>query len=235
MCYQDAVRGKFLVVEGLIGVGKTTLCKLIEREWGARLVLEPWAENPFLAAFYEDPDRFAFPAQMYYLATRYQQQLQVRQQDLFGQTVVADYLFEKDRLFAQETLGEQELELYDRFAGLLSDGVPTPDLVLFLDAPTDVIQGRIANRGIEAEQVIQAAYLDSLRERYYALWSRYTAAPVRVLHTQELDYANSETDRIAILEWIQGLLEGGTGTELPASTSVERESQPSLFGGPTED
>ncbi|MED5374182.1 MAG: deoxynucleoside kinase [Myxococcota bacterium] len=227
---------RFLVIEGLIGVGKTTLCKLVRDRYKARLVLEPWAENPFLASFYDDPERFAFPAQMFYLANRYQQQQTIRQQELFEQFVVADYLFEKDRLFAEQTLGGVELELYDRFAGLLSEGLPNPDLIIFLDAPTEVILKRIAIRGIEAEQQIEPAYLDSLRERYYALWARYTAAPVRILRTEELDYVNNMAHREQVLELIQSWLEGTPGPGVPASTlaqaKAERETQPSLFGTP---
>lgn len=218
---------RFLVIEGLIGVGKTTLCKLVRDRYKARLVLEPWAENPFLASFYDDPERFAFPAQMFYLANRFQQQQTIRQQELFEQFVVADYLFEKDRLFAEQTLSGSEMELYDRFASLLGEGLPKPDLVVFLDAPTETILKRINNRGIEAEQQIEASYLDALRERYYALWARYTAAPVRILRTDSLDYVNNEAHRDQVLDLIQSWLEG-QGRETPASP--EREDQPSLFG-----
>ena len=109
---------RFIVVEGLIGVGKTSLCKLLADTWGGRLVLEPSETNPFLEPFYEDPDRFGFPVQMYYLVTRWKQQAAIRQEELFTQMVVSDYLFEKDRLFAEKTLSNMELELYDRFAAM---------------------------------------------------------------------------------------------------------------------
>ena len=104
---------KYIVIEGLIGVGKTSLCRILQREWGARLVLEPADDNPFLAAFYGDPARFAFPAQMFYLASRYDQQLKLAQPELFTELVVSDYHFAKDRLFAEQTLGGDELALYD--------------------------------------------------------------------------------------------------------------------------
>lgn len=220
---------RFLVIEGLIGVGKTTLCKIIQDEWDARLVLEPWAENPFLAQFYEDPERFAFPAQMFYLASRFKQQQNIRQTDLFHGMVVADYLFEKDRLFAQQTLEGEELELYDQFAGLLGDTLAKPDLVLFLDAPTETILERINRRAIQSEQVIQADYLDALRERYYALWATYTSAPVRVLHTETIDYVDNPEDRRAILEQIRGWLEPQNDPGPPASVKTEWEGQAELF------
>ncbi|MCP4808519.1 MAG: deoxynucleoside kinase [Proteobacteria bacterium] len=221
---------RFLVIEGLIGVGKTTLCKLVRDEWDARLVLEPWAENPFLASFYDDPDRFALPTQLFYLANRFKQQQAIRQTDLFHDLVVADYLFEKDSLFAQQTLTGDELELYYQFAGLLGDTLAKPDLVLFLDAPTECILDRINRRAIESEQVIQPDYLDSLRDRYYALWEDYTAAPVRVLHTQDLDYVSNPEDQRAVLEMIRGWLENNEAPGLPASAAAEWEGQAELFG-----
>ena len=196
---------RFIAIEGLIGVGKTSLSRLLAKEWSARLVLEPWEHNPFLAAFYDDRERYAFPAQMFYMASRSAQQLALRQADLFEELIVADYIFQKDRLFAEETLKGDEMELYDRFARMLGTSAPKPDFVVFLDAPTEVIRSRIAKRGIEAEQVIRASYLDSLRSRYYALWDRYTDAPVYVLDTSQMDYADPETgDKERVLEILQG-------------------------------
>ncbi|MCB9793684.1 MAG: deoxynucleoside kinase [Alphaproteobacteria bacterium] len=222
-------RSNYIVIEGLIGVGKTSLCKLLQDRWEARLVLEPWAENPFLARFYEDPERFAFPAQMFYLATRYSQQLNIRQGDLFEPLVVSDYLFEKDALFAQKTLGGHELELYEQFAALLSGGVPRPDMVVFLDAPIDKILTRIAKRGIESESKISRAYLEDLRERYLSLWAEYTAAPVHILETSDLNYVNDENDREAVLGILRGWLDGHPNSATPASAKAEWEVQPGLF------
>ncbi len=199
---------RLLVIEGLIGVGKTTLCRILAREWGARLVLEPADDNPFLANFYEDPQRFAFPAQMFYLAMRYQQQQELRQGDLFAPLVVADYLFAKDRLFAEMTLRGNEMALYHRFAGLLPDPPPRPDLVVFLDADTEVIRSRIARRGLSHEQVIPARYLDELRERYLSLWAGYTEAPIRFLRTDDIDYANDPAQRASLLKMLEGWMDG---------------------------
>lgn len=199
---------RFIVIEGLIGVGKTSLCRILEREWGAKLVLEPAEDNPFLSAFYANQDRFAFPAQMFYLATRYDQQQRLRQPELFGGLTISDYLFAKDRLFAEQTLDGDELALYDRFAGLLSGNIPRPDFVLFLDAPTDVIRQRIGRRAIDAEQVIKADYLDQLRDRYYALWDRYDDAPVYVLETTKLHYVDDEADKLWVLDLLRGWMDG---------------------------
>ena len=228
------MQSRFVVIEGLIGVGKTSLCRLLEQELGARLVLEPCEDNPFLASFYDDPARFAFPAQMFYLATRYRQQVDLRQQHLFSNLVVSDYLFQKDRLFAEHTLEPQELDLYDRFANLLADGIPTPDFVIFLDAPTDVVMKRIERRGISAEDAISSEYLDGLRSRYQALWRRYTQAPVYTLDTSRINYVDDEEAREFMLRMVRAWLEGSTPPEALASNlpvqGTEREEQPMLFG-----
>jgi len=230
------VRARYIVIEGLIGVGKTSLCRILERNLGARVVLEPSEDNPFLARFYDDPERFALPAQLFYLATRHRQQLELRQQDLFTKLIVADYLWQKDRLFAEMTLAGAEYDLYDRFASLLSEGLARPDFVLFLDSPTDIIMQRIERRGISAEHAIEASYLDELRERYNDLWRRYTDAPVHRLNTAELNYVDDLSARLTVLEMIRGWLDGLPTPASPASASAEREEQPSLFGaGSTEE
>lgn len=199
---------RLVVIEGLIGVGKTTLCRILEREWGARLVLEPADDNPFLAEFYGDPLRFALPAQLYYLASRYRQQQGIRQADLFAPFTVCDYVYAKDRLFAEMTLEGHELGLYDTFAGLLPEPPPRPDLVVFLDASTEVILSRIALRGVAAEQAIAADYLNDLRDRYYRLWDRYDQAPVHVIRTDAVDYVSDLAARERIVQMIWGWLAG---------------------------
>lgn len=220
-----------IVVEGLIGVGKTTLCRILEREWGARLVLEPAEDNPFLAEFYADPQRFAFPAQMFYLANRYAQQLQARQTSLFHPLTVCDYLMAKDGIFAEMTLAGHELTLYRRFAGLLDEEPLRPDFVVFLDSETEVIRSRIARRGISAEQVIPATYLDDLRARYYRLWERWDLSPVYIIRTDDVDYVSDLDARARVLEMIAGWLDGKPVPGAPAPYSPSR--QESLFGAPT--
>ncbi len=218
---------RLVVIEGLIGVGKTTLCRILEREWNARLILEPADDNPFLARFYSDPERFALPAQLFYMAARYSQQVALRQPDLFAPITVCDYLWDKDRLFAEQTLVGDDLALYERFQSLLPDPAPRPDLVLFLDADTEVIRSRIARRGIAAEQVIPASYLDDLRARYYQLWDRYTAAPVHVLRTDNVDYVGDMGARAAVIGMIEGWLGGNPA---PGSPPPYGATTPALFG-----
>ena len=220
-----------VVIEGLIGVGKTTLCRILQSEWQARLVLEPADDNPFLARFYADPERFAFPAQMFYLANRYAQQQEARQTSLFHPLTVCDYLMAKDGLFAEMTLVDQELTLYRRFAGLLDDAPLKPDFVVFLDADTEVIRSRIARRGIPAEQIIPASYLDELRDRYYRLWDTWSYSPVYVVRTDEIDYVDSPTDRLRVLALMQGWLEGSPLPDAPPP--LHRSRQAGLFDNQT--
>ena len=220
---------KFIVIEGLIGVGKTSLCRILREEWGAELVLEPSEDNPFLSQFYDDPERFAFPTQMFYLATRYAQQTRLKQAGLFTPFYVADYLFAKDQLFAEQTLQGSELDLYFRFARLFGDTVARPDLVLFLDAPTSVIRSRIARRAISSEQVIQAEYLNALRRRYYKLWEHYDQAPVYVLETTDWNYVDDPADRRRMLDLIQGLLDGRPGPDAPEPFKGPPDAQIRLF------
>ena len=211
----DALQG-LVVIEGLIGVGKTSLCRILERQHAARLVLEPVDDNPFLARFYADPEHFALPTQLFYMAARYVQQQTIRQQDLFAPLIVSDYLFEKDRIFAEMTLRDHELDLYRKLVGLLPDPLPRPDLVVFMDADTDVIYDRIRRRGLGFEQKIPRNYLEGLRERYLELWSTWDRCPLLSLRTDQLNYVDSPEDRAWILNTIQEALQG----KLPGSAGT---------------
>lgn len=225
---------KYVVVEGLIGVGKTTLCKLLEQERGATLFLEPAATNPFLEPFYSDPARYAFPVQMFYLYNRWRQQVRIRQGDLFSGLVVSDYLWEKDRLFATKTLGREELELYDRFAGALAEQAPRPDLVVYLEAPLDVVMARIERRRAPGEEAIDEAYLRDLAERYEKLLGTWDRCPVLRLDNRDMNYADDPTAQWALLRTIDQALAGGPlPATAPGSDSSDREDQPDLFGGVT--
>jgi len=197
---------------------------------GASLVLEPCDDNPFLTAFYEERDRYAFPAQMFYLATRYSQQMNLRQPGLFSDLVVSDYLFAKDRIFAEQTLEGDEMALYDRFASLLDGSIPRPEFVLFLDSPTDVVLSRIAGRDRTNEGLIEPAYLDQLRERYMSLWGRYKGAPVYILDTSTLHYVNDEAAKDQVIAMIQGWLNGTPTKDAPQAYHPVPEDQMQLFG-----
>lgn len=219
----------FIVIEGLIGVGKTSLARLLEKEWGARLVLEPAATNPFLESFYRDPERYGLPVQIYYLLERWRQQDVIAQQDLFQELVVSDYLFAKDHLFAEKTLNKEELTTYERLAYALGVYVPKPDLVIFVEAPLETILNRIAKRSMPGEDLIQREYLEDLRDRYAKLLEEWTDCPVWYLDNTELDYVDNEEDKQEVLRQIKGHLNKEVlGSNVPGSDS-DRETQLGLF------
>ena len=155
---------QFIVVEGPIGVGKTSLVRRLCGSLGAEAVLEQAAQNPFLERFYRNPRAGALPAQLYFLFQRAQQLSSLKQQDLFARVRVADYLIDKDRLFARATLDEEEYRLYEQVYGRLAGDVPRPDVVIYLQARVDVLLGRIARRGVRYEQFISRAYLERLND-----------------------------------------------------------------------
>ena len=220
---------RYLVVEGLIGVGKTTLCRLLERERGATLFLEPAATNPFLEPFYSDPARYAFPVQMFYLYNRWRQQARIRQGDLFSGLVVSDYLWEKDRLFASKTLSAEELELYDRFASALGEQAPTPDLVVYLEAPLEVVMQRIEGRRAPGEEAIDERYLADLAQRYDRLFDRWDRCPVLRIDNRDINYAEDPAAQWALLRTIDQALHGEPLPGALAPGSSDREAQPDLF------
>lgn len=229
MARRESGVGRFIVVEGLIGVGKTSLCRLLQDVWDAELILEPSETNPFLEPYYEAPDRYRFPVQMFYLVTRWRQQDRIRQPDLFANTIVSDYLFAKDRLFAEKTLDDTELELYDRFAMALGEQAPTPDLVVYLEAPTEVLMKRIERRQAPGEYLIEPEYLNDLRARYDELLARWTACPVLRLDNTEINYVDSDVGRTHVLSMIEAALRGDPVPAAPGSLA-DREAQTDLFG-----
>jgi deoxyadenosine/deoxycytidine kinase len=189
-----AAAHRFIVVEGPIGVGKTSLAQRLAATLSAELVLEQAAQNPFLERFYRNPRVGAFPAQLAFLFQRAQQLTGLAQQDLFAPVRVADYLFEKDRLFARVTLDEAEYALYEQVHAKLDIHPPKPDLVIYLQAPVDVLLERIARRGIDFEQRIERAYLTRLNEAYARFFHEYEAAPLLIVNAATFDPISSEAD-----------------------------------------
>ncbi len=178
---------RYIVVEGPIGAGKTSLSDALSRELQARLVREEVEENPFLVRFYKDQRAFAFQTQLYFLLSRYRQQQELLQQDLFRRVTVSDYLFAKDRLFAYLTLDEDELKLYERMHGLLSERIPKPDLVVYLQASVDTLLDRIRARGRPYERAISREYLEDVVRAYNYFFFHYTVAPIVVINTGETE------------------------------------------------
>jgi deoxyadenosine/deoxycytidine kinase len=185
---------RYIVVEGPIGVGKTSLVDLLSERLGARKLLEVAEDNPFLPNFYKNPRRYAFQTQLWFLLNRFRQQQDLLQFDLFRQTLVADYLFAKDKIFAYLTLEDHELSLYERVQALLQVRVPTPDLVIFLQASTEALVQRIAIRGKAYEREIDRKYLAELNEAYTHFFFHYAASPLLVVNTSDIDFVNRRED-----------------------------------------
>jgi len=185
---------RYIVVEGVIGVGKTSLSKLLSDRTEGRLNLEVVEENPFLSNFYLDRSSFAFQTQIFFLLSRFRQQQELFQNDLFSNTLISDYLFAKDRIFANLNLGDDELGLYNQLATILEQRVRKPDLVIYLQARTDVLLQRINWRGRSFEQNMDAGYLDALNGAYSYFFHHYKDAPLLVVNTDNLDFVNVPQD-----------------------------------------
>jgi deoxyadenosine/deoxycytidine kinase len=188
------VRAGYIAVEGPIGVGKTSLARLLATELNARLILEEVEENPFLARFYEDAEKYALPVQLYFLLTRYNQQRALSQQDLFTQATVSDYLFAKDRIFAAQNLADDELALYDNVYRLLDERMAKPDLVVFMSARIEVLAERLRKRNRDFERDISMEYLEGISAAYRDFFFYYDEAPLLVVETSEIDFVAVSSD-----------------------------------------
>ena len=190
---------RYVVVEGPIGVGKTSLVHRLGKSFGCELVLEQDAENPFLERFYRDPRSGAFQTQLHFLFQRARQLQDIRQADLFEKVRVADYMLDKDRLFARLTLDDQEFALYEQVYERLAIDAPAPDLVVYLQAPVDVLLDRIARRGIAYEQQIERRYLERLNDAYARFFLEFEAAPLLIVNAADIDPIGNEDDYRGLL------------------------------------
>jgi len=183
---------RYVVIEGPIGVGKTSLARRLASQHGADLVLEHAEENPFLERFYRSPRTGAFPAQLYFLFQRTRQMQQLRQNDLFASLRIADFLLDKDRLFARLTLDDEEYALYEQVYERLAIDAPVPDLVVYLQAPVDTLQERIARRGVRYEQGMEREYLERLVDAYTRFFHLYDASPLLIVNAEDADFIGNE-------------------------------------------
>src|SRR5512132_1731207 len=185
---------RYIVVEGVIGAGKTSLARMLSERLSAKLVLEEVEENPFLQDFYQDRARFAFQTQMHFLFSRYQQQRNLNQMELFSERMVSDYLFQKDRIFASLNLSERELSLYERLVGWLELDVLKPDVVVYLQASPDTLMARISRRGRAFERDMDREYIRELNEAYNHFFFHYVDSPLLVVNTNGIDFVNNSED-----------------------------------------
>jgi len=196
-------RARYIAVEGPIGAGKTTLANTLVERFGGRLITEPVEENPFLGSFYEDRRKHAFQTQLFFLLSRFQQQQQLFQQDLFNQITVADYLFAKDRIFAALNLDANELALYEQVYALIGGRTVRPDLVIYLQARHEVLLARIRRRGRVIERNLDSEYLETLSKAYNDFFFHYEEAPLLVVNTSDVDLVGSEREIDALLAVIR--------------------------------
>ena len=185
---------RYIVVEGVIGAGKTSLTRLVSESLGAQLNLEIVEDNPFLPRFYQDREAYAFVTQNFFLLSRYKQQMELLQMDLFQGPLVADYLFAKDRIFANINLLDDELRLYEHLASILEERVLRPDLVVYLQASTEVLMTRIRWRGRSYERDMEEAYIQTLNEAYNYFFFHYDDTPLLIVNTNELDFVKNRRD-----------------------------------------
>ncbi len=198
----------YIAIEGPIGVGKTSLAELLSKELGARLVLEDFEDNPFLPDFYNDPERFGFQTQLFFLLQRYRQQQDLRQVDMFQKLLITDYMFVKDRLFASLNLGDKEMHLYDTVASLLERNIIKPDLVIYLQADTDVLMKNIEKRGRNMERNVTWEYIDALNQVYTEYFFRYQDTPLVIINTNNIDFVENENDLKEVIDYIRQPVSG---------------------------
>ena len=199
---------RFIAVEGSIGVGKTTLTKRLATSFNYDTLLEEAEKNPFLERFYEDQDSHALPTQLFFLFQRAQQIQALRQNDLFQPVRVADFLIDKDPLFAQATLDEDELAIYQQVYQQLTIDAPKPDLVIYLQAPVNTLLQRIKQRGIAAEQAIDGDYLETLNDGYTRFFHFYDEAPLLIVNAGEIDWVNNDESYQQLLDYMLTIKQG---------------------------
>ena len=182
---------RHIAIEGVIGAGKTTLARMLGEELDAKVVLEKFEENPFLGKFYEDQDRYAFQTQIFFLLSRYKQQQELVQADLFHRFLVTDYIFEKDKIFAYLNLADDELKLYESVLGSIEHSVPVPDLVVYIQSNVSRLMGNIKKRGREIERHMAEQYIRDLNEAYNYFFFRYKTAPLLIVNASEIDFVGN--------------------------------------------
>jgi len=202
------LRLQYIAVEGVIGVGKTSLAKKLAGKFSGKLLREKHDENPFLKDFYNNPRQFAFPTQLFFLLNRYRQQQEIPQRELFHELLVTDYLFAKDRIFASINLEDRELFLYDKVASMLEQDILRPDLVLYLQSSTERIMSNISKRNRDYEKNISEEYIRALNEAYNRFFINYTESPLLIINATSIDFVNINEDFDDLVEQISKPISG---------------------------
>ncbi len=208
----------YIAIDGPIGVGKTSLAELLAVEFNGTTLIEEVDTNPFLPKFYENIRKYSFQTQLFFLISRFQQQKDMFQQDLFSSTIVADYLFAKDRIFAYLNLSEDELGLYEQVYRLLDTRIPRPDLVLYLQASTDTLLERIKKRNKSFEKSIGEDYLEQLVEAYNRYFFYYSDTPLLIINTTDIDFVNDPADLTNLVREIRSM-KGGSQHYIPVASA----------------
>ncbi|HRE40748.1 MAG TPA: deoxynucleoside kinase [Ignavibacteria bacterium] len=193
---------KYIAIEGVIGAGKTSLAKKLAAKLNAKLILEDFDDNPFLERFYENPQRYSFHTQMYFLLSRYRQLSELLQPDLFHEYIVSDYIFEKDKIFAYLNLQDDELKLYEKIASLIEKNIVVPDLIIYLQSSVERLMFNIKHRDREIEKEIKEDYIKDLNEGYNYFFFRYKSTKVLMVNSTEIDFVNNEKDFNELVEQI---------------------------------
>ena len=190
----QTIEPRFIAVEGAIGAGKTSLVNLLGKQYGAKMILEDNDTNPFIAKFYQDREAYSFQTQIFFLLNRFNQYLELAQRELFNSVVLIDYLFQRDKIFAQLNLEDHEYRLYEQIFNLIGPIAPKPDLVIFLQASTEVLLERVSKRGRDYEAFMDPDYLDSVNKAFNNFFFYYSDTPLLVINTNEIDFVEKKCD-----------------------------------------
>ena len=196
------IEPRFIAIEGAIGAGKTSLTSLLGQQFDAQILLEEDEKNPFIAKFYQDRGSFAFQTQIFFLMSRYQQYLKLAQRDLFNSVVLIDYLFQRDRIFAQLNLQGSEYQLYEQIYNLIVGKIPKPDLVIYLQADIEVLLDRVDKRSRDYEQFIDPDYIDGVNKAFNNFFFYYSDTPILVINTNDIDFVGKKGDLEELIQKI---------------------------------